>query len=120
MISILPAGFAAVVEADLARSPAIRCALGNALFELLFVIDVQIGTVGYLLTMRPLDAHIRSGNPYLAGWLAALMCYPPFVSAHGRRAACCSTNTTPPSWGVLARRAHRRCCGRWAGAAGGR
>jgi hypothetical protein len=43
------------------------------------VIDVQIGTVGYLLTLRPLDAHIRSGNPFLAGWLAALMCYPPFV-----------------------------------------
>jgi protein-S-isoprenylcysteine O-methyltransferase Ste14 len=29
--------------------------------------------------MRPLDAHIRSGNPFLAGWLAALLCYPPFV-----------------------------------------
>jgi protein-S-isoprenylcysteine O-methyltransferase Ste14 len=49
------------------------------LFETLFLIDVQIGTVGYLLTLRPLDAHIRSGNPYLAGWVAALMCYPPFV-----------------------------------------
>ena len=43
------------------------------------MIDVQIGTVGYLLTLRPLDAHIRSGNPFLAGWLAALICYPPFV-----------------------------------------
>ena len=54
---------------------------GTVLFELLFVIDVQIGTVGYLLTLRPLDAHIRSGNPFLAGWLAALICYPPFVYA---------------------------------------
>ena len=53
--------------------------LGTALFELLFVIDVQVGTVGYLLTLRPLDAHIRSGNPFLAGWIAALICYPPFV-----------------------------------------
>jgi protein-S-isoprenylcysteine O-methyltransferase Ste14 len=35
--------------------------------------------VGYLLTLRPLDAHIRSGNPFLAGWVAALLCYPPFV-----------------------------------------
>jgi protein-S-isoprenylcysteine O-methyltransferase Ste14 len=79
MISILPGGFAAVVEADfgeIARDP-VR--LGGALFELLFVIDVQIGTVGYLLTMRPLDAHIRSGNPFLAGWVAALICYPPVV-----------------------------------------
>jgi len=35
--------------------------------------------VGYLLTMKPLDAHIRSANPYLAGWMAALICYPPFI-----------------------------------------
>jgi protein-S-isoprenylcysteine O-methyltransferase Ste14 len=61
------------------RSPAIPERLGGTLIDLLFVIDVQIGTVGYLLTLRPFDAHIRSGNPFLAGWLAALMCYPPFV-----------------------------------------
>ncbi len=81
MISIIPAGFAAVVEADfgeIARDP-VR--IGMILFELLFVVDVQIGTVGYLLTFRPLDAHIRSGNPFLAGWIAALICYPPFVHA---------------------------------------
>jgi hypothetical protein len=29
--------------------------------------------------MRPLDSHIRSANPYAAGWTAALICYPPFV-----------------------------------------
>jgi protein-S-isoprenylcysteine O-methyltransferase Ste14 len=79
MISILPPGFAAVVEADSAALLHDPVRLGVTLFELLFVIDVQIGTVGYLLTLRPLDAHIRSGNPFLAGWLAALLCYPPFV-----------------------------------------
>src|SRR5688500_8988646 len=73
MISILPGGFAAVVEADYGAMLDDPISLGLALFDLLFVIDVQIGTVGYLLTFRPLDAHIRSGNPYLAGWLAALM-----------------------------------------------
>jgi len=81
MISILPGGFAAVVGADwhaIARQPV---QVGVALFDFLFLVDVQIGTVGYLLTLRPLDAHIRSGNPLLAGWVAALMCYPPFVSA---------------------------------------
>ena len=79
MISILPGGFAAVVNAntgDLASQPG---ALALAMIELLFVIDVQIGTVGYVMTMRPLDSHIRSGNPFLAGWIAALLCYPPFV-----------------------------------------
>lgn len=79
MISILPPGFAAVVEANPAEFASDPVRLASFLFELLFVIDVQIGTVGYLLTLRPLDAHIRSGNPFLAGWLAALMCYPPFV-----------------------------------------
>ena len=79
MISILPPGFAAVVDTDVAQLVSDPVVLGNFLFGLLFVIDVQIGTVGYLLTMRPLDAHIRSGNPFLAGWLAALLCYPPFV-----------------------------------------
>lgn len=79
MIGILPPGFAAVVEADTADILGDPVRLGVTLFELLFVIDVQIGTVGYLLTLRPLDAHIRSGNPFLAGWVAALLCYPPFV-----------------------------------------
>ncbi|MEZ5695376.1 MAG: isoprenylcysteine carboxylmethyltransferase family protein [Sphingomonadaceae bacterium] len=79
MISILPGGFAEIVNADLAELSRDPVRIGMLLVSLLFVIDVQIGTVGYLVTMRPLDAHIRSGNPFLAGWLAALMCYPPFV-----------------------------------------
>ena len=79
MISILPPGFEAAVNADLGAIAADPAALGMTLIGLLFLIDVQIGTVGYLVTFRPLDAHIRSGNPYLAGWIAALMCYPPFV-----------------------------------------
>jgi protein-S-isoprenylcysteine O-methyltransferase Ste14 len=81
MISILPAGFAAVVNAEWSAIVHDPVRVGNALFDILFTIDVQIGTVGYLLTLRPLDAHIRSGNPFLAGWLAALICYPPFVYA---------------------------------------
>ncbi|SFF74929.1 Protein of unknown function [Novosphingobium sp. CF614] len=79
MISILPPGFAHVVEIDFGQIAADPVALGSMLIEALFLIDVQIGTVGYLLTLRPLDAHIRSGNPFLAGWVAALLCYPPFV-----------------------------------------
>ncbi|QZH75309.1 MAG: protein-S-isoprenylcysteine methyltransferase [Erythrobacter sp.] len=79
MISILPIGFATVVNADVTDILNDPVRLGVFLFEVLFVIDVQVGTVGYLLTMRPLDAHIRSGNPYLAGWLAAFACYPPLA-----------------------------------------
>ncbi len=79
MISILPPGFAQIVEADPAALLANPVEFIMLLVTLLFVVDVQIGTVGYLLTLRPLDSHIRSGNPFLAGWLAALLCYPPFV-----------------------------------------
>ncbi|TRD10516.1 DUF1295 domain-containing protein [Erythrobacter insulae] len=100
MISILPGGFAFVVEANLdliARNPV---ELGMLLISLLFVIDVQIGTVGYLFTLRPLDAHIRSGNPFLAGWLAALLCYPPFVwGLIGNNSQVLSYESNVASWG---------------------
>lgn len=80
MISILPPGFAQVVEGDPVAVLSDPVALGMMIITFLFVVDVQIGTVGYLFTLRPLDAHIRSGNPFLGGWIAALICYPPFVT----------------------------------------
>ena len=79
MISILPSGFAAIVSLDLASIAGSPVATATWLTELLFVIDVQLAMVGYLVTLKPLDAQIRSANPYLGAWLAALMCYPPFI-----------------------------------------
>lgn len=81
MISILPGGFAEVVNADFSGILSDPVRLAFFLIALMFVADVQIGTVGYLVTLRPLDAHIRSGNPFLGGWVAALICYPPMVFA---------------------------------------
>lgn len=84
MISIVPGGFQNLVAPDWGGMFHTDTGLLNPagiamlLITLMFVIDEQIGTVGYILTMKPLDAQIRSANPYLAGWLAALMCYPPF------------------------------------------
>ncbi|MDA5193566.1 isoprenylcysteine carboxylmethyltransferase family protein [Govanella unica] len=43
-----------------------------------FFLDVIFAFVGYTLTMRLLDSHIRSSNPLLLGWMVALMCYKPF------------------------------------------
>lgn len=79
MISILPGGFAYVVTLDLADVGSDPVRVAGGLIELLFLIDVHIAMVGYLVTFRPLDAHIRSANPHVAGWVAALMCYPPFI-----------------------------------------
>jgi protein-S-isoprenylcysteine O-methyltransferase Ste14 len=99
MISILPTGFAAVVNADWSQIVRDPVRTGNALFDILFTIDVQIGTVGYLLTLRPLDAHIRSGNPFLAGWVAALLCYPPFVYAFMGNGGVIQYEYNTASWG---------------------
>jgi len=79
MISIIPGGFAIIVQAQPEEIISNPVEIGMLMVTLLFMIDVQIGTVGYLVTFRPLDAHIRSGNPFLAGWVAALLCYPPFA-----------------------------------------
>lgn len=46
--------------------------------QLIMLVDVVIATAGYLLTFRVIDSHIRSAEPTLAGWVAALMCYMPF------------------------------------------
>lgn len=79
MISIVPGGFAFVVNVDLAEAIKQPVSLTQLLITSMFLIDVQLATVGYLLTMKPLDAHIRTANPYLGGWVAALACYPPFI-----------------------------------------
>lgn len=43
-----------------------------------FFLDVAFAFIGYALTLRVLDTHIRSSNPLLLGWGVALVCYPPF------------------------------------------
>jgi protein-S-isoprenylcysteine O-methyltransferase Ste14 len=79
MISILPVNWADTVRPDLAAIVADPVSLARWLIALMFMVDVSFATVGYMLTMKPLDAHIRSANPYAAGWVAALICYPPFI-----------------------------------------
>lgn len=79
MISIVPGGFGDFVRLDFAEIAGDPVAIAHWLIVAMFVVDVQFATVGYLLTMKPLDAHIRTANPYLSGWVAALICYPPFA-----------------------------------------
>ena len=79
MLAVVPPGFGAVVRTDWRQAIGDPVALSGWLITLMFVIDCAFATVGYLLTFRPLDAHIRSASPFAAGWTAALICYPPFV-----------------------------------------
>ncbi|MBU6269222.1 MAG: DUF1295 domain-containing protein [Sphingomonadales bacterium] len=79
MVSILPDGFRAIVLADWSVIAGDPVKWSSALCEAMFLVDVQIAMVGYLLTLKPLAAQIRSAQPRLSGWVAALVCYPPFI-----------------------------------------
>ncbi|MCE7797656.1 DUF1295 domain-containing protein [Sphingobium sufflavum] len=79
MLAVVPGNFAEMIhwrDADIIGHPV---NFASFLIALLFTIDVAFATVGYVLTFRPLDAHIRSATPHLEGWVAALICYPPFA-----------------------------------------
>jgi protein-S-isoprenylcysteine O-methyltransferase Ste14 len=47
-------------------------------FAMAYGVDMAFGALGYLLTVRVIDAHMRSTEPTVFGWLVALVCYPPF------------------------------------------
>lgn len=79
MLAIVPPGFGEIVRRPIPMLASDPVALAHWLISLMFVIDVAFATVGYILTLRPLDAHIRSANPFAAAWTAALICYPPFA-----------------------------------------
>ena len=49
------------------------------LLTFLYLLDVSFAVVGYSLTLRILDTHIRSAEPTAFGWLVCLLCYDPFV-----------------------------------------
>jgi protein-S-isoprenylcysteine O-methyltransferase Ste14 len=79
MIAIVPPNWAATVTPSGEEITQNVVSLARWLIVAMFMIDTVFATVGYALTMKPLDAHIRSANPYAAGWTAALICYPPFI-----------------------------------------
>ena len=43
-----------------------------------------LAVVGYTLTLRIIDTHIRSAEPTAGGWIVCLMCYSPFNDITGR------------------------------------
>ena len=79
MISTLPGNWKGAVGPSMATVTSSPIEFTIWLANLTFMVDVMFATIGYVLTMKPLDAHIRSANPYSAGWIAALICYPPFI-----------------------------------------
>lgn len=57
------------------------------LYEFLYVlfmyIDVTFASIGYILTLKIFDAHLRSAEPTGFGWIVCLACYPPFWNTVG-------------------------------------
>lgn len=49
-------------------------------YHLILTFDLCLAALGYLLSLKLFDNHIRSTEPTFLGWAAALICYQPFWS----------------------------------------
>jgi isoprenylcysteine carboxyl methyltransferase (ICMT) family protein YpbQ len=52
----------------------------NFTYSFIFTIDLVFVCIGYSLSLRLFDSHIRSSEPTMLGWVVALVCYQPFWS----------------------------------------
>ncbi|MEW6073795.1 MAG: isoprenylcysteine carboxylmethyltransferase family protein [Planctomycetota bacterium] len=46
--------------------------------QLALAIDLAFVAIGYMLTLRVIDSHIRTPNPFVYGWVVTLALYRPF------------------------------------------
>ena len=53
-------------------------------YRFVFFLDVGIATLGYLMSFRLTDTHLRSAEPTMLGWIVTLACYEPFWSLLSR------------------------------------
>ena len=68
------------------------------LYDFLYFIDVGLVSMGYLMTFRLTDTHVRSAEPTMLGWAAALVCYEPFWSLFGRQYLAYDSGYTWGQW----------------------
>src|SRR3546814_18998706 len=71
MLSIVPGNFSSLVSVEMRDVLANPYMTGLWTINLLYLVDVPVATVGYILKLKPLDAHIRTANPYGKAWVAA-------------------------------------------------
>jgi protein-S-isoprenylcysteine O-methyltransferase Ste14 len=65
---------------NLADLHASNLRLYDFLNDLVYGLDVLYATVGYALSLRIIDTHLRTAEPTMLGWVVALECYEPFWS----------------------------------------
>ena len=74
-----------VVNFNLANASWSNLSVYNFLYDFIFFIDLLFCTVGYALSLRVTDSHIRTAEPTMLGWAVALFCYPPFYNLMERQ-----------------------------------
>jgi protein-S-isoprenylcysteine O-methyltransferase Ste14 len=67
-----------IINYDLAGLRMSNMRLYHFLSDLIYALDVLYATVGYVLSFRVIDTHLRSAEPTMFGWAVALECYMPF------------------------------------------
>jgi protein-S-isoprenylcysteine O-methyltransferase Ste14 len=67
-----------VISFDLSAQKGAQLPLFHFGNDLIYSIDVLYAAVGYLLSLRVFDSHLRSAEPTMLGWAVALECYAPF------------------------------------------
>ena len=84
----------------LADTPPLRtfAAVYSLAYDGMYYVDVGLVSLGYLLSLRVLDTHLRSAEPTLVGWLAALVCYEPFWAIIGTRYLAYGNGRTWGTW----------------------
>lgn len=50
------------------------------LSHFLYFIDAGLASMGYIMSFRLTDTHIRSSEPTMLGWVVAIICYEPFYA----------------------------------------
>jgi protein-S-isoprenylcysteine O-methyltransferase Ste14 len=67
-----------IITYDLGSIKSTNLRLFHFLTDLVYALDVLYATVGYILSSRLIDTHVRTAEPTMFGWVVALECYMPF------------------------------------------
>ncbi|MGD0526646.1 MAG: DUF1295 domain-containing protein [Polyangiaceae bacterium] len=67
-----------ILTYDLATIKTTNLRLFHFLTDFIYALDVLYATVGYILSSRLIDTHLRTAEPTMFGWVVALECYQPF------------------------------------------
>jgi protein-S-isoprenylcysteine O-methyltransferase Ste14 len=74
-----------VVSFDLSTASWSNLRAYDFLYDFIFFIDLLFCTVGYAMSFRIIDSHVRTAEPTMTGWVVALFCYPPFYNLMSRQ-----------------------------------